>query len=314
MAFDRTTLKRYFSAGARPTEDQFGALIDSTLIMVDEGFEKTEADGLRILTKGTSNALVSFGRPGVDPSQWRLDFHDNGSDALLLQRSPHLAGDSAVPALSLRQSGPDAVAEAELAANLAIGHQKDKEGNPIRPRNALDVRGVVRADGRLGREVLLPANGKPQTLSEPGLQGCVAFEIMAGVGREGSGRFALMHAIAMNTFNPSPWDNLLGLKRRIRCQHAYYRRRSDRLKLRWAKSVPADEDARHSDDPNEAYGRLGRFELQISTRTDYEDPEVQIRAFITQLWFDNMAGTPDRSAVARQGAELPGYATDPTLS
>jgi len=86
MAFNRTTLKRYFAAGARPTADQFGALIDSALIMDDEGFEKTEADGLRILTKGTSNALVSFGRPGLDPSQWRLEFRDNGRDALLLQR------------------------------------------------------------------------------------------------------------------------------------------------------------------------------------------------------------------------------------
>lgn len=293
MAHDRTTLKRYFSAGARPTADQFGALIDSALIMVDEGFEKTEADGLRILTKGSGNALLTFGRRGENLSQWRLDFRDNGSDGLMLLRSPNQANAIATPALTIRQVNSSENAEAELAANVAIGIAHDPDGNLIGPRSALDVRGAVRADGRLGREVILPADGKPHALTSKGLQGCVAFEVMAGVGVEGSGRFALMHAIALNTFNPSPWDNLFGLKKRIRCNHAYYRRRSDRLKLRWAKSEEPTLDSRQPSDPNNSYGRDGRYELQIGTRTDYEDPAIQIRAFVTQLWYDaKMTGDP----------------------
>lgn len=314
MAHDRTTLKRYFAAGARPTADQFGALIDSALIMVDEGFEKTETDGLRILTKGSGNALLSFGRPGENLSQWRLDFRDNGSDGLVLLRSPNQANAIATPALTLRQANSGENAEAELAANVAIGHAQDHKGNSIGPRSALDVRGAVRADGRLGREVIHPADGKPHALTSKSLRGCVAFEVMAGVGREGSGRFALMHAIALNTFNPSPWDNLFWLKRRIRCNHAYYDRRSDRLKLRWAKSDEPSLDSRHPSDPNDAYGRDGRYELQISTRTDYEDPAVKIRAFVTQLWYDvEMSGDPQVDRTFQRLGKPLGQPNDPVV-
>lgn len=298
MTHDRATLKGYFSAGARPNADQFGALIDSTLIMVDEGFEKTDAEGLRILTTGSGNALLSFGRSGEGLSQWRLDFRDNGSDALALTRAPLQTTRPCPPALAFHQTGDGGNAEAQLAANVAIGIARDPGDKDIPARSALDVRGAVRSDGRVGREIILPANGKMHPLTAQSLHGCVAFEVMAGVGLKGSGRFALMHAIAMNTFNPGPWENLFGLKKRIRCQHAYYRRRSDRLKLRWTKSDDPAIDARQADDPNNEYGRDGRFELKIGTRVDYDNPEVEIRAFVTQLWYDpEMSGdrTLDRA-------------------
>lgn len=301
---DRATLKSYFAAGARPTADQFGAFIDSSVIMVDEGFEKTEADGLRILTKGSSNALISFGRRGEGSSQWGLDFRDNGNNGLVLGRGPRDDNGLVHPALALRQADPSVNAEAELAANLAIGRAQDGNGSPIGARSALDVRGAVRAEGRLGREIMLPADGIMHSLTAKSLHGCVAFEVMAGVGLNGSGSFALMHAIAVNAYNPGPWpwDNLFGLKRPIRCNHAYYRRRSDRLKLCWAKVDEPTSDTRKPNDPNATYGREGHYQLRLGTRTAYDDPNVRIQAFVTRLWYDaEMTGD---AAIERAGQRL----------
>jgi hypothetical protein len=170
------------------------------------------------------------------------------------------------------------------------------------PQDELDVPGIIRAGGRRGQEAHpqvvngqpdhLVADGKFHALT-PDLHGCQAFEVVAGVGLPESGRFALLHAVALNTFNPIWWDNLFGLKKRIRHTHAYYLRSVDRLQLRWVPS---------SDNPTRGHGEQATYQLKIRTRRDYlggkrlrgevrlED-EVPIRAFVTRLWFDDMAET-----------------------
>jgi len=283
----RATLKKYFGPGARPSTDQFGDLIDSALIMDDEGFSKTVEDGLKIVTLGAANALVSFERPVSERPEWSIGFLDGKSDQLGLKRGPlkssslpmvaFEAGLATAATNGANGAKPASAALLRLNAQVGIGLGADP------PRSALDVKGVVRADGRLGREVQVPADGKYHPITDE-LGGCVAFEVMAGVGSPGQKRFALMHALAMNTFNPSPWDNIFFLKKRIRCRHAYYGRWSDQLQLRWAPSTDTD-------DPNKKYGDGARYVLQIRSRTDYADPDArvpkpQITAFVTKLWFD----------------------------
>ena len=59
---NRRTLKRFFSEGSLPTEDQFGDLIDSSLNTIDEGLDKTPQNGLELSLVGDHDRLISFFR------------------------------------------------------------------------------------------------------------------------------------------------------------------------------------------------------------------------------------------------------------
>lgn len=291
----RETLKAFFREGARPSEEHFADLIDSTLNINDEGFRKTPADGLRVQSLGDSHALMSFYTPksDADRAEWSIGL---GEDYKRL--SMHRPGLVGAPLLTLDPLGRVGIRTAS-------------------PEAELDVRGTLRADGRRGREARdreeegkvdrLVADGEFHALTGD-LHGCQAFEVVAGVGLRESGRYALVHAIALNTFNPIWWDNLFGLKKRIRAQHAYYSRRVDRLQLRW---VAAGDEAGGRDNPAKGHGEQATYRLMIRTRRDYladrrgrddvpPEEEVRIRAFVTRLWFDDMAAD-----YWRAGAEQP---------
>ena len=305
---DRATLKRYFAAGARPTEEQFASLIDSALIMDDEGFRKTLDDGLRIVTAGESKALLSFQRPASVRADWSIGFPNNQGDRLLVKRGPLQSTTPLDPTvLSLAAAG--------AAPRVRIGASDAPQAAE------LDVVGAISSDGRMGRACQsVLADGDYHDITGV-LSGCVAFEVMAGVGLPGTGRFALLHAVAMNTYNPAWWENLFGLKKPIRCQHAYYARASDRLQLRWdprpkgaSPPPPGSEPgglAKLEDtlfgwagDVNAKFGRDSHYVLQIKTRSSYADPQQPtppIKAFVTRLWYDSMMLAP-APAPAGQGS------------
>lgn len=259
--YNRATLRNFFADGQRPNGKHFEQLIDSMLNMVDEGFSKTPQDGLKVASAVTHHALLSFYRSNQQQRLWSMGFFEQGER---LQFRNDLAGP---PVLAL-DAGRDANDNAESRVGI----------NTDRPQHTLQVDGVVSMHGRVGG---LPLPGEPRADGEwhdltEELSGCHAFELMAGTGLEGSGRFALMHAVAMNAFNPAPsWSDLLWRRRRIREQHAWYARRCDRLQLRWTGSS----------------GRHGRFRLQIRTRCVY-GAEVPIQVRMTRLWFDPLMKGP----------------------
>jgi len=142
--------------------------------------------------------------------------------------------------------------------------------NKTDPAHALDVDGVIAAHGRLGanpdNQKTVAADGYWHNITGA-LSGCQAFEVMAGVGSKGTGRYALMNAIAMNTFNPRGWlFNIFNLKKKIKYQQAYYLARGNRIKLRWL-----------SEDKH--------YYLQMRTVCAYGG-DVRIRYYLTRLWFD----------------------------
>jgi hypothetical protein len=90
---------------------------------------------------------------------------------------------------------------------------------------------------------------------------------MAGAGDKGTGNYALMRAIAMNTFNPRGWIfNFFKNKNRIRYQQAIYNSRSNKLKLRWS-------------------GKGRQYRLQLRSNCDYGN-DIKVLFSITKLWFD----------------------------
>jgi hypothetical protein len=259
---NRQTLRNFFMAGKLPSQDHFGDLIDSTLNMTDEGFRKSPQNGLEISAPVGHDALISLYRDRAPQSPlWsiscntdhdRLNFNSGGAPA---------AGDKTPPVLSLDAGAPDA------GARVGV--------NTGAPRYALEVAGAVGSEGRIGTypppdSAPAIADGRWYSIT-PMLTGCQAFEVMAGTGRRGTGRFALLHAVALNTFNPdSGLLEFLSPRKRIRASNAYYGKRCDQLQLRWSGNS----------------GDRAEYSLQIRTRCDYGGEQPGIRCFVTRLWFD----------------------------
>ncbi|MBT8340074.1 MAG: hypothetical protein HKP58_04360 [Desulfatitalea sp.] len=245
---NRSTLKNYFKKGHMPSGQQFADLIDSMLNMVDEGFDKSPADGLKVSQLGENTALMSFyHHTDLNRPIWTLTCNrDNGR--LIIKNG------SGQPSMVLSADG-----------HVGIGQSM--------PQYPLDVAGVIAAQGRTGGiKGLAPADGQWHPIVE-NLTGCQALEIMAGVGKPKTGRYALVRATALNTFHPKGiFMNFLNLKRRIHCQHAYYRSRCDRILLRWQ-------------------GSGGTYALALKTKGAYPDG-IQVQYNVTRLWFDKtMAGS-----------------------
>jgi hypothetical protein len=252
---NRETLRSYFGDGMRPSRDHFADLVDSMLNMTDEGFRKTPDHGLEISTPIGHDGLLSFYRD-QNPKQalWSVSYGGT-SDQLLVRRTAVNEQEESAALLTLDPGG-----------HVGINHGA--------PQHALDVGGTACMEGRIGRRpdsttTPLPADGQWHDLTEV-LTGCQAFEVMAGVGNVGTGHFALLHAFALNTFNPRPglleW---LVPRKRIRSHQAHYGRLLDRLQLRW----------------NGSSGRGASYRLQIRTRSDY-GAQIHIQCYLTRLWFD----------------------------
>lgn len=255
---NRETLRHFFDEGQLPTQDHFRDLIDSMLNMSDEGFRKTAENGFEVAAPMGYDTLLSFYREQeAQQARWSMGF---GRDDQL-QLSPGRHGDA---------GRPEPVLALDASGRVGVGTST--------PGHRLDLAGVLASQGRAGtwrkaKAAPLAADGRWQDLTGP-LRGCQAFEIMAGVGAPGQGRFALMHAVALNTFNPGGgWFGWLSRKKRIRCQHAWFGRRCDRLELRWQGSS----------------GRDASYQLELRTRCDYGE-KVSIRAQLTRLWFDETMG------------------------
>lgn len=257
---NRESLRSYFSDGSLPTQEHFADLIDSLLNMSDEGFRKSVERGFEISAAAGYEALLSFFRDqDPDLPLWSMVF--GGAQGQLLFRAngkqPQDGQPDTPPLLCL-----DPTAQGRIGIRNA------------NPEAELDIDGVLRSKGRRGSHarataVPLLANGEWQDLTDD-LDGCQAFEVTAGAGHQGKGRFALMHAVALNTYNPTLGVlNFLNRKRGIRSTDAFYARRCDRLHLRWWGSS----------------GRNATYRLQIRTGCDY-GRGITLRAHVTQLWFD----------------------------
>lgn len=236
---NRKSLKSAFREGAQPSEEAFGDLVDSVLNVVDDGFEKTDADGFKVTQLGGTGKLMSFfENVSVRDPAWSMQLGRENRQLIV--------GDgNGKPVLTL--AGGDA--EAPEATRVGINQPK--------PAHELDVVGVVSAHGRIGAtRGLVKADGLWHDIAGP-LDGCRAFEVMAGVGEKESGRYALLHAVAINAFNRNS---------RVNADQSYFGSRCDKIELRWV-------------------GETHAFTLQARTRCAY-GPNISIQYFLTELWFD----------------------------
>jgi hypothetical protein len=239
----RDTLKRKFRDGEMPSASAFSDLIDSMLNIVDERFDKTPEDGLKVAQLSQGKLLSFYQDIDVRSPIWSIQLDGP-------QGSLSFGNGSNPRVLSLRE--------------LKV----ERDGETRAGDYELDLAGHIVADGRRGRagRLSVPADGKWHDITDT-LTGCNAFEIVAGVGKAGSGKYALMHAFAMSAFNG---------KNEIDYRQAHFGSKCNRLQLRW---LPDPEGAPHA------------YVLQMRVGCSYDDrrnpkEKTWVSYYITNLWFD----------------------------
>lgn len=257
LKLSRNELKERFRAGRMPTEEDFMSLIDSMVNSVDEGFTVSEENGLEIKQRRDSSRLMSFFSNLAERNpQWFANVRRN------IEKGENC--------LNVKTSGMD---DEKTVVTLVSGHSGEKsDASPngrvgvgcISPQSELDVNGVIASKGRIGYEnenFEVPADGEWHDVTEV-LTGCQCFEVVAGVGgNEGDGKFALLHAIAVNSFNSKP---------SIRDTQSYSGGRSAKIDIRWRKSAQKYE-----------------YTLQLRTHHKYDNEgKIKVRYRLTKLWFD----------------------------
>lgn len=267
---DRATLKSFFRNGALPTAEEYRDLIDSCVNQVDDGFAKTDSDGLRLNSVGSSLRVLSLYQGlGTPKPSWVME---HGEDLGAL----HLRPDQGKAALEITSGNTDpAKDDTGPQPGVTLTPDGRMGVNQELPDWRLDVGGVARMHGRIGvtsqRIPSVKADGKWHDITQA-LTGCQAFEVVAGTGGDPrKGRYSMVHAIAMNAFHPrNPILNWLFRRRAIKTQTAMYGSYADRIKLRWV----ADEKQHH-------------FRMQLRTNANFGEGKV-VRYYLTRLWFDSL--------------------------
>lgn len=276
---DRSTLKTFFRDGALPDAQQYSDLIDSTVNQLEDGFDKTDKDGLKLYSVGASLRVLSLYEDlGTPHPSWVIEHGEENIGAL------HLRPDAGKNAHKMRGK-PEEKTKTPLERGLSLSSDGAVGVGRLKPDWLMDVNGIVRMTGRIGVESpdipSIPADGKWHPITQP-LTGCQAFEVVAGAGaQKGQGRYSMLYAIAMNAYHPRGWLwNWWFRRRSIRAQTAMYGSYADRIRLKWVK-----DPAPH------------HFRLYMCTNADFSGDHV-IRYKLTRLWFDSTMegsrGGPDR--------------------
>lgn len=108
------------------------------------------------------------------------------------------------PAADITEEAPEGDGTIQ-AINLSMTPTGQVGINTATPRQTLDVNGTIASQGRMGSVIMdtpVPADGEWHDIT-PELEGCHMFEVVAGIGIRYSGRYALVHAIAINTCAPN---------------------------------------------------------------------------------------------------------------
>jgi hypothetical protein len=250
--WNRESLKGFFQKGQLPTQVHFEYLIESTINKIDDGFNKTDANGLQLAPTGAdSNVLSIFKAPSESLPSWQIGLQDSEKGAGLSFNS-----------VSENVDGAAATRDTRLFlannGNIGIG--------TTAPRTELDVNGTLGTGTRIGtynKIDAVPGDGAWKDILTD-LKGIQAFEVVASInGPSKRGKYAITHAIALSTFG--------GSRQKIRQTRAYFGWFWNRVEFRW-------------------HGEIDNFRLQVRTRTNYgtkgDNTQCMIRFHVTRLWDD----------------------------
>ncbi len=268
----RKQLEEKFKDGAIPQESDFKDLINSMINKQDDGFSKTDAKGFEIrINKPQSQKFISLYKDPDEPDVFFSIERNAEGTAVLLK--------------------PGEDSDAENNADKENPHKNDflfgkdgKMGIGIKAADEfkLEVNGFAGMKGRIGtynsntiyEEVL--ADGEWHEIT-PELDNCNGFEVMARAGIKGTGKFALMHAVAVATFGPKGKSSKRGIRRTSTCYGFFW----NKLSLRWE-------------------GSTHKYQLMIRSNSNYGN-NAKIIVKITHLWDDEtFADNTYKKAITRK--------------
>lgn len=277
---NRSTLKSFFGDGAVPTSSSFCDLIDSSINLNDDRFEKNSRDGVKISSYADSKVLTSYyDEQKRDQAVWRIAFDGVDNNLVWQSEADEQAGMEIDPVNQQRLKEALCLSRENNELRIGVGTK--------RPTSTLDVNGCVHLSERRGtyghsfRSV--PADGQWYTIAD-NIKGGSAFEVVARAQNPEKRRYAIIHAIAVHCPWRSKKNDFLswfGLRNRIRYTQAFHDSLLHRIKLRWR-----DDDAKNG------------YQLQIRTNCTYgssrlggekhADTQMSVLDFhITRLWNDN---------------------------
>lgn len=231
---DRNTLKSFFVHGMLPTQDHFHDFIESSVNKLDDGISKNSEEGLKLSLVGDSNRLLSFFKNIEERSPiWSIDVNKESGNLQFKNKE-----------------GSDLLT---FSALNKIGVKVEN------PEHDLDVGGVIGMHSREGTKYKgsVEATGEWSPIIE-NLNGCHAFEIVAGVGKKKTGKYALILAHAISTFGKS--------KSKIKVTQGYYGTRGNKIELRFR-------------------GTTYNYALEMRTKGNYEGNTI-VNYHISTLWND----------------------------
>jgi hypothetical protein len=234
--YSRESLKLLFKDGKRPTENSFAQLIDSSLNRLDDGISKNQDNGLMLAPDGiNADKLISFYESISNAlPEWAILLNSNEPQGLAISET--VSDEEAATRLFFEKGG-----------NIGVG--------TTAPETSLHVDGILGTNSRVGTFLIstAPADGQWHNIVT-NLDGCVSFEISAQVGKQHTGKYALLQANAVSTFGKS----------RIRCTQAHYGFWWNKIALRFS-------------------GDTHSYSLQVKTRSDYGSSQ-EIKFHLTKLW------------------------------
>lgn len=241
----REELKRFFRNGRLPSEKDFAQLIDSGINKLDDGFVKDDAHGLLIASTGGSKKFVSFFR-GTEEAEPFMIFERSVENNEALRITPFAENHEAATnnkSFFFHTNG-----------SLGIGTTAD-EKYKLHINNGFT--GMYARAGTYATDKV-PANGKWHPVLQS-LNNCQAFEIVARTGIKHTGKFAMMHAIAVSAFGGKASNKV----KKVCAHYGFF---WNKLSVKWG-------------------GRLHDYSLLLRSNSNYGDG-VYIYYHITKLWDD----------------------------
>lgn len=210
--WNRESLKNFFRKGQSPTETHFAYLIDSQVNKIDDGFAKSDEEGLKLAPAGSETTVMSIYKSSVENlPEWQVN----------IGREPGRGR------LCFDAVRPDQNGKLVRESKMVLSEMRGVGIGTSDPRTALEVNGTAGLHTRVGTYQVGEADAdgtwRPvlSQLSAPS-----AFEVVARVdGGSGRGKYAVTHAIALGTFG--------GGKNTIRQTRSYYGPFWNRIDLRW---------------------------------------------------------------------------------
>lgn len=180
---NRETLAELFKDGMRPSGDSFANLIYSMVNKLDDGIEKSFDHGLSLSPQGNNaeNLLSMFHQIDDLHAAWSLGLSSKDKGGGLNFKE-------------IKEGNSNSRFYIKQGGNIGI--------NTTEPQYNLDINGIVGMKTRKGTyacgEIL--ANGSWQTILSNQTE-CKVLELTAcAKGKKGEGRYALLHAFALNPY------------------------------------------------------------------------------------------------------------------